>query len=97
MLRADHPDLSQARVVAIDPRPAVAICGDSGVVMDALARDIPIITVSDRPLATTHLTLKAATSVDAATFGILIRQAHENLVNDQRAFGFAQMSGGAER
>ena len=97
MLRADHPDLSQAKVAAIDPRPAVAICGDSGVVMDALARGIPIITVSDRPLATTHLTPKAATGVDAATIGTLIRQAHENLANDQRAFGFVQKSGGAER
>lgn len=88
MLRADHPELTQVTVATVDPRPAVAICGDSGALMDALARNIPIITVSDRPLAAAHLTMQEARDARPGTLEKLIQRAGDSLAEDRRLFGF---------
>ncbi len=69
------------------PRPMVAICGDSAVIMDSLALGIPVITVGERKLASVHLSLDQPqpSEEDWAEF---IREARNNLDEDRRRFGF---------
>jgi hypothetical protein len=88
MLRADHKDLSQVTVATVAPRPSVVICGDSGALMDALARNIPVITIADRPLAVAHLTLNEAKTVDRTTLDGLWGLAQRSLKEDRLMFGF---------
>lgn len=88
MLRAEYRDLPQVTVAAADPRPSVAICGDSGALMDALARHIPIVTVADRQLSGAHLTLQEAKTVDQATLKAVIDRAGKSLAADREFFGF---------
>lgn len=80
--------LSQVAVATTSPRPALAICGDSGALMDALARHIPIVTISDRKLATSHMTLKEASTADGGRLAMLCEQASRSLREDRRLFGF---------
>ncbi|SFE72232.1 hypothetical protein [Roseivivax sediminis] len=88
MLRSAHSDLAQAALNTVSPPPALAICGDSGVLMDALSRGIPVITVADRPLATAHLSEAEAQAADAVTLDRLSRLAHDSLAADRQRFGF---------
>jgi hypothetical protein len=87
-LRADHPELAVTSVAAATPRPALAICGDSGALMDALARGIPVVSVSDRPLATAHLALGQAAAIDTAALLRLMDRAKASLARDRAVFGF---------
>lgn len=92
LLRAAHPDLEQVTVATISPRPRVAICGDSGVLMEALARNIPIITVSERVLASAHIPLEDTPSVDGARLTALVDKAEQSLDADRAFFGFDPLS-----
>lgn len=89
-LRAGHPELALTSVAEARPRPGLAICGDSGALMDALARGIPVVTISDRPLATAHLTLEQAAAVDTETLIKLAQLAKASLESDRACFGFDQ-------
>lgn len=88
ILRADHGNLPQAVMVTVTPKPAFAICGDSGVLMEALARNIPVITIADRPLTSAHLPFFDVENVDAAALSKLMDRARKGLASDRARFGF---------
>lgn len=88
MLRPLHPELKQIRLSNTVPRPAFAICGDSGVLMDALARGVPVVTISDRKLASSHMTYEQVNTIDKNDLLSLADQASDHLQDDRRGFGF---------
>lgn len=90
MLRSKYSDLEQAALATVIPRPALAVCGDSGVIMDALARRIPVVTISDRPLTKASMTLTDFEEMDAANLLRLSVQAAAALEIDRQVFGFDQ-------
>lgn len=88
LLREAHADRDQAPVATASPRPGLAICGDSGAVMDALARGLPTITVAERPLTRAHLTPAEADGIDAPALTALATEARAALAEDRERFGF---------
>lgn len=88
MLRAAHGDLNQVELRKLSPAPSVAICGDSGVLMDALACGIPILTIADRPLAAVNLTLAQAAEIDTRRLCDCIAAARASFAADRMRFGF---------
>lgn len=88
MRRQSYPEHEQAVLATVSPKPKLAICGDSGVLMEALARSIPVITVSERVLAKAHLTYDQVSSLGPADIELLFQRAINNLKADQEAFGF---------
>lgn len=87
-LRPLYPAFKQAPLLTTTPKSKLAICGDSGVLMDALARSIPIITVSERRLGSAHLTYEQVSEVDSAALQKLTQLAIESLPEDRANFGF---------
>lgn len=90
MLRAAYSDYPLGSLATSAPRPKLAVCGDSGVLMEALGRHIPIITVSERPLSAAHLTYDEVDSASEAVLTGLIDLATESLPLDRAKFGFGQ-------
>lgn len=88
MLRKECAQYDQAALATVLPKPKLAVCGDSGVIMDSLARSIPVISVSERKLAAAHITYEDISSLDALGFERLAERALEGLSADQAAFGF---------
>ncbi|MEM7237447.1 MAG: hypothetical protein AAF501_06450, partial [Pseudomonadota bacterium] len=88
LLAARHPDIPARPVALAEPRPAVAICGDSGVIMDCLARGIPVLSIAARPLATTHLNPEEAGALQPQALRPLLDAARAALAADRAAFGF---------
>lgn len=88
ILRSDHPELPQATIAMTDPKPSVAICGDSGAIMDALSREVPILTVAERPLGRAHLSHLAASTIGPGQLAVLLTIARDGLNDDRMRFGF---------
>lgn len=86
-LRQKFQHLSMQPMGAADPRPIVAICGDSAVIMHSLACDIPVITVGKRKMASVHLWLDQ-THPSEKDWIYLIKRARQSLDEDRRRFGF---------
>ena len=57
--------------------------------MEALARNIPVITVSERRLTAAHLTYDEILGLDRSSLGALANVAVQSLPADREAFGFA--------
>lgn len=68
--------------------PTFAICGDSGVIMEALARNIPVIAINDRNLCSVNLSFQEANYVDCDQLNILIYRAIDSINADRAKFGF---------
>ena len=88
LLRSRHARLRPEAIADLIPAPAVAICGDSGAIMDCLARGIPIVTIGSRDLAATHLRPEAAATMNADDWADMIDRAKRNLDEDRKRFGF---------
>lgn len=87
-LRAQFENLEQRVLATADPRPAVAICGDSGVIMDSLVRGIPVVSVANRSLTTAHIPLSRAAKVKREELVQLFKSARAGLTRDRENFGF---------
>lgn len=90
-----HPVLLQAYselpaepLASMTPRPAVAVCGDGGVIMVSLARGIPVISVGQRCLAGAHL-FPDELAPQPEAWGTLVSTAHAAFEDDLRRFGFS--------
>lgn len=88
LLRSAFAALDPQPISEMAPPPRAAICGDSGAIMDCLARRIPVVTVAERTLASAHLTPHEAQSASPDDWQRLIETARSNLEADRVAFGF---------
>lgn len=91
-----HPSLrhlvGRHRVVPIpqwERSPAAVICGDSGVILDCLVRNIPIVAISDRPLVRTRLSFIELDN-SAPNWSVLFSSAAIALKEDLTTFGFSK-------
>jgi len=91
-----HPSLRHlvgqskvAQVAAWPEKPVAVISGDSGVILDCLARNIPVITISDRKLASTGRSYEQLRNGDE-DWPALIRDATRALEADRLRFGFLE-------
>lgn len=93
LLRKQFAALSPRPISGMSPPPAAAICGDSGAIMDCLARGIPVVTVAERQLATAHIAPAEAAAAGSDTWARLIEMAQRNLDTDRLSFGFSDRGG----
>ena len=88
LLRARHAALEPQAIATLSPAPAAAICGDSGAIMDCLARHIPVVTIGGRNLATTHFRPDEAEGMTSDEWRSAIERATQSLPRDRARFGF---------
>lgn len=87
ILEKIYPDLQAEPLSNMTPRPAIAVCGDGGVIMDSLACGIPVISVGPRPLAGTHVFPDTPVS-GPEDWAALVESARACFQKDLQSFGF---------
>ena len=87
ILQKIYPDLHAEPLANMTPRPAVAVCGDGGVIMDSLACGIPVISVGPRPLAGAHVFPDTPVS-SPKDWAALVERARACFQHDLQSFGF---------
>lgn len=96
LLRTRFKDLAPVPIAEMTV-PRVAICGDSGAILDCLSRGIPVITVAERALTEVHLGPAEAETLSPAGWARLLEAAPTALQRDRVTFGFAASDGPAAR
>ena len=81
------PQIRSEPLAGMTPRPRVAVCGDSAVILDSLASGIAVVSVGPRALAATHV-FYGGDFPCGTEWNALLSRAEAALVDDMRRFGF---------
>lgn len=81
------PHVRSEPLARMTPRPALAICGDSAVILDSLASGIAVVSVGPRALASTHLFYEDAFPTEVE-WDALLSRAKDAFEDDLSSFGF---------
>lgn len=88
-----HPKLARSsglescNLSSMDAIPRLAVCGDSGVIVDCLVLGIPVVSVGVRRLCSQHLDIENIKNISKEAFRRIQEDASLNLDIDQKRFG----------
>lgn len=88
ILRDRYDYLDIVDIKKIKSKPIVAVCGDSGVIMECLGRSIPIITISKRNMSSVNVQKNIINTINGDNLLNLINKAQKAIKEDRLKYGF---------